>query len=436
MGPDPANPPPGDNTPGAPPTFASLPPLTPVAGPPAPPPAPKPKPSQARQLLSLLLGIFVGLFLLDSIISLVDSFLVLALNLHVLSPLRGVFSLGVFLAALLVYLLMALTPLVPKRWFLPLTLFGPATLLLFIPPTIYFYGHSRLLDCIVSLLQFLLALFILQRIQGSLRFRWPFFAEHQLGARGFSWLNLVSFIAANIFIGIPVVLLYLALCTSLAISHFTAGFLKLRPGGLTVQVRKYARADGHTIQLVPMAHIADAGFYHALAQSFPSNSVILMEGVSDNHNLLTNRITYKQMAKSLHLSEQVREFKPEQGEMVPADVDVEIFTPATIDFLNVVIYFHNRGVTPETILELTRYSPPPDLEKWLFEDLLHQRNRHVLKEIKDRLPDRDYIVVPWGVAHMPEIATEIEKLGFLPVETRDYDVIRFGKGAKRSGKTD
>jgi len=42
-------------------------------------------------------------------------------------------------------------------------------------------------------------------------------------------------------------------------------------------------------------------------------------------------------------------------------------------------------------------------------------------------------MVPWGVAHMPGIAKEIQKLGFHLDETHDYMVIRFG-GLKNQSK--
>ena len=67
-------------------------------------------------------------------------------------------------------------------------------------------------------------------------------------------------------------------------------------------MRKYIRHDGKTILLVPMAHIGEADFYQTLSQSFPTNSIVLMEGVSDDQNLLTNNISYKRMAANLGLS--------------------------------------------------------------------------------------------------------------------------------------
>ena len=58
-------------------------------------------------------------------------------------------------------------------------------------------------------------------------------------------------------------------------------------------------------------------------------------------------------------------------------------------------------------------------------DLLRRRNQHLLDEIQARLPETEYLVVPWGVAHMPGIATELQKSGFRLVESREYTLIRF-----------
>jgi hypothetical protein len=191
-------------------------------------------------------------------------------------------------------------------------------------------------------------------------------------------------------------------------------------------VRKYASADGKTIQLVPMAHVGEPEFYRKLTQSFPTNSVILMEGVTDDKNLLTNKVSYHRMAQSLGLSEQQKEFKPQTGEWIPADIDVNEFAPATIDFLNMAMLVHKYGLNPQTLLPLLQYSPPADVQQHIWDDLLHKRNRHLLGEIRKRLSKSDYIIIPWGAAHMPEVSREIQNSGFHLVEKQTFQAIRFG----------
>jgi hypothetical protein len=385
-----------------------------------------------KKLLSTLLSLCLGLFLACGAVSLVDDSLVLLFGLHLLTTTSLILFGFAVLLTVVVYGLMGLTPMIPKRVFLPVTLFYVAGLLIVFPTLIYCYDRAVQIDWVLSFCQVILGLGLLWRLRGGLKFRWPIVEPEHLGNRGFSWLNLIVFLLVNVFVLLPAMVAYLALCATLAANHFSGGFLAVHPGGLTVQVRKYVRNDGKTIQLIPMAHIGEADFYRKVSQSFPSNSIILMEGVTDRKSLITNEASYKRAAKSLGLVEQEEEFMPTQGEMVMADMDVEQFSTNTIDFLNLVMFIHSKGMTPATVQKALQYSPSPDFQKQVFGDLLRKRNRHLLDEIQTRLPQSDNIIVPWGVAHMPEIAAEIQKSGFRLDESREYEVIRFHVFRKQS----
>ena len=101
---------------------------------PAPPPTePKPQPAPLRELLAVLLSLCLGLFLADAVISLVDDSLILFLGLHLLAGIRGLVCLFSILIAIVIYGLMGLTPMIPKRLFLPVTLFNPVAPLIFVP---------------------------------------------------------------------------------------------------------------------------------------------------------------------------------------------------------------------------------------------------------------------------------------------------------------
>jgi hypothetical protein len=414
------------------PQAGSVPPLLPASEPP-PPPLPKPnrKSLRVEQTLAILLSLCLGAFLADAVVSLADDTLILFFGLHLFAVVRGIVFLFAILMAALVYVLLGITPMIPKRLFLPVTLFNPVAILVGIPFLIYHYGRMQEFSRVVSICRVLFGLVILYRLLGGFKFRWRLVTKEQLGTRRFTWLNLAAFVLVNIFGVLPAIFLYLGLCASLAVDHFSEGFFALRPNGLTVQVRKYVRNDGKVIRLIPMSHVADSDFYRKVSQSFPTNSIILMEGVTDEKNLLTNKISYKRMAKSLGLAEQHEEFAPMQGEMVRADVDVEQFSSNTIDMLNLAMIFHSQGVNAGTVLKLTQYSPPPGFEKQLIDDLIRKRNRHLLEEIQARLPESDNLMVPWGVIHMPEIAREIQKSGFRLVETEEYRVIRFRFAGKQ-----
>ncbi len=410
-------------------------PLPPVIrSPPRLAPEPASGPGRLRATLAVLLSLYLALFLADALVSLADDSLILFLGVHALTVPRAVVFFFALLLTILVYGLMGLTPMIPKRLFLPSTLFFPVTLFGVIALAICFYGRLQQIAWLVSLGQVALGLAMLCWAQGGFRLRWPLVANSRLGSRRFSWPNLVGFLLLNVLVFLPGALVFLALCASFAAGHFSKGFLALRPGGLTVQVRKYVRDDGKTIQLVPMAHIGEAAFYRQLAQSFPSNAIVLMEGVTDNSGLLTNTLTYQRMAATLGLAEQDQEFNPVQVRMVMADVDVAAFTTNTIGFLNLITLIHAKGLNAGTLTKILTYSPSPQSEEELLavilDDLLRTRNEHLLGELHAWLSDPEPIIVPWGVAHMPGIAEGITASGFRLAETRDYPVIRFGSARK------
>ena len=388
--------------------------------------------SGMRQLLLFLLNLCLLLFLADGLISLLDDSLVLFFNVSAVTPSRTVVAVLDCLLAFLVYGLMGLTPLIPKRFFLPVVLFTPVIQMVFLPVMIYSFNRISFVAWICSLCQVGGGLLVLYYARGAFEIRWSLINENRLGMRRFSWLNSLGFVLVNVFILLPALTAYFVVCAALAVGHFTDGFVSLSPEGLKVQARKYVRDDGKTIQLIPMAHVGDAGFYRQLTESFPTNSVILMEGVTDNRNLLTNHISYKRMAKSLGLTEQKMEFKPNHGKSVMADVDVEQFTKSTIDFMNVVMLFHAKGVNAQTLPMLLQYTPPANIQDQVFEDILFKRNQHLLEEIQAQLKKSATLVVPWGAAHMPGIAAGIQKAGFHVVETKEYLIIRFGTSRSQS----
>jgi hypothetical protein len=393
--------------------------------PPALSPPSNPRSGSARQLFALLLSLGLAVFLVDAVISFIDDSLIFLAGLHGLSRLRGLISFFCLLVTILIYGLIGLTPMVPKRLFLPIPVFGLVATLGVFPVLIYNFDRPYGVSWFISICQVVVGLWILYQSRGGLDFRWPLVPVDRLGARSFSWLNLSVFVLVNIFVLLPAVVVYFLICTALAVNHFSEGFMALRPDGVSVQVRKYVRDDGKTIGLFPMAHIADARFYHRVSQSFPTNSIILMEGVTDEKNLLTNKISYQRMAKSLGLSEQHQAFVPAQGEIVDADVDVDVFTPDTIDLLNLAMLIHGKGLTLANLQKVLQYSPRANLNEEVINDLLHKRNQHLVVEIQSHLSESDNIMVPWGVAHMPGIAREIQKAGFRLDETQDYMLIQF-----------
>ena len=428
----------GQNEPAAPPVIAPVPPpLPPLPSLPSLPSLPKAGPAAGSPAYwwALVLNVCFALFLAEAAASLLDDSLVCFFGVHIFSVIRGILSFFAFLMTIGIYGLIGLTPKVPKRLFLPIALYNPVMLLALLPLCVYYHAahQFKLMDVIGSAGQVVLGLILLRVARGGFKPGWPLVPASGPEVRWFSWKNLGGFVAANVLVLLPVTLVYLFFCASLAVGHFTGGFLSLRPGGLQSEVRKYVRDDGKMIELFPMAHVADAGFYKKVSQTFPSNSIILMEGVSDEQNLLTNKISYKRMAKSLGLSEQHEEFSPGLGKMVRADVDISIFSKETLGMLNLIMLIHAKGMNPDALQQLTLFQPPPNFEEQLFGDLLGKRNEHLLGEIQSHLADSDNLMIPWGAGHMPGIARGILKDGFHLDQTQEYMVIHF-RGLGNSGK--
>src|ERR1041385_447554 len=201
------------------PQIGSQPPLPPAPAPPvisAPPPTlPGTKPPHLRKLIAILLSLYLGLFLADAIVSLADDSLKLFAGHQLLTAMRAILSLLVLFGALVVYGLIGLTPMVPKRFFLPATLFNPLVVLAVFPVMIYFYSQRQQAAWVISFCQVIFALALLVWIQGGFKPRWPLISANQLGTRSFSWRNLLAFVLANIFVVPPVVVIYLAICASL-----------------------------------------------------------------------------------------------------------------------------------------------------------------------------------------------------------------------------
>ena len=389
----------------------------------SPPETPEPA-QRARPFLSFLLAVFLLLFLASGLVAALDHLLMLVWGLEEMAIPDALLSLLMLVASGLLFGMLAVFPAIPKRYFMPVALFVPLTSIAVLPLLVYFHQNLHLIAIVLACFQIVVALLVYFRIRKGQGWKLPLVPADQFTGRNFSWRHLAGVWLAGLLVLLPLALLYAAFSAKLAVSHFTDGFVSLHPSGLTMHVRTYTRDDGKTITLMPMSHVGEPDFYQELSESFPANAVVLMEGVSDKNKTINTHSNYSKMAGAVGGVEQTAAFKP-PGEIVAADVDMSSFSPETLEILKTAMLIHAKGVTPET-LPLIMKPTPPGLEKRLMEDVLTKRNKHLLGVIEERLPNSENIVVPWGAAHMPEIAREIQKLGFRLVGTREYTAIRFG----------
>lgn len=406
------------------PSCVPLPNLTAMSSSEPPPLSPGVSPEPARPVLTFFLSLLLFLFLGSAIISLLDYTALHFFHSSDLSIVNALALLPLTLATALIYALMALVPAIPRRVFVPLCLFNLVAYIAVLPLFIYYHRQANLIAWGVSFCQVLLALGLLHHLHGGWNFRWPLFPASQFTNRASSFGSFITFVLGSVALLLPALVLYTAFSAQLAVSHFSDGFVSLKPAGLSMQMRKYVRDDGRQITLVPMMHIGEPEFYRDLSASFSPDSVILMEGVTDQKHVVTGHLDYSRMAKAAGGVQQVAAFKP-PGKIVPADVDMSSFSAQTLELLKAAMLFHSKGITPETLPILMKPTQP-GFEVQLIDDILTKRNRHLLEVIQENLPTSKDIIVPWGAAHMPEIAREIKKDGFRMRETREFLAIRFG----------
>jgi hypothetical protein len=392
-------------------------------------------PTSARPVLTAILSVAWIIFLVSGGVAFFGEMVHVALGRGELAIVAGLGLLAMLLTGFILFGLMAFIPGIPKRFFLPISLYLPVTTIAILPLIVYFTGRASLVFCGLYLGQIVLGLLCLHRWHGGFRFGWPLFPARRLVGGNFSWGNLMGVGALGLFLILPALALYSAFSAKLAVEHLSAGFVALRPSGISMQVRSYVRDDGKKIVLMPMSHVADAAFYEALGASIPENSLVLMEGVTDTEQAVQRQGTatirrssksnsgYSRAAALIGGVEQGQFFKP-RGTIVAADLDMRDFSPSTLGVLKSVMLINEKGLTPET-LPLILKPMPPGWEEDLWDDLLTKRNRHLLGVLDEHLPTSEIILVPWGAAHMPEIHREIQKLGFRVVETRDHMAIRF-----------
>jgi hypothetical protein len=380
-----------------------------------------------RRFLAVVLSLYLAGFVIDAVLSLADDGLRLGLHFPLLSLPRLIVSAVMSPLWIFVYGFIAFVPAVPKRYFLPLALFFPVQTLLWLWILIYWSSQMLAIQLLFSVLQCVLAAVVVSFVCRERGFKWPLLSIDRLTGRLFSWPNLIGFVAVNLFVFLPAILVYLACCTSMAVDHFTDHFMKLSLAGISVKSEELHRNDGKTIFLMPTVHVGESGFYARLSDAIPTNSIVLMEGVTDRKNHLHHKLQYKKLASALGLQQQVTEFDASRGDERRADVDIDDFTPTTIEFIEMVSRLHSEGLKAETLLPLIRKSQDQKMAQTVWSDILDKRNTNLLSEIHNALNEGDNIVVPWGVAHMPGLKKALTADGFEVKRTAEYTVVNFGK---------
>jgi hypothetical protein len=376
--------------------------------------------------MRLLVSIFLHGFLLDALLSVVEEWLPIP-------ALRAVVAWAVFGLGLVLYVLVAFVPRLPKRLILPPFLFLVWTNicggfpLAFVAPAQYQPALAW------SQLIFAIALFLPHR-------RWrripPKLDAPAFSRPAFTILTILTVLA------VPVVLAIAAINTAgVYLEAGSGGYVKLRPEGLLLEEREMTK-DGKRVRLVSMVHIGEKSFYDHILASMPAQgaAVVLLEGVTDNQGLLKSRFSYSKIAGLLGLDSQEtssfsRDGKPgspaasrPQVEYRRADVDISIFQPLTLEFMNALGVILSDPTAATILRAMQGPDSPfqqPHADEIVMRDILTKRNEHLVSEIDRALETSQTVIVPWGALHLPSIEASLQERGFQETGRMDRPLIHF-----------
>ncbi|MBW2542486.1 MAG: hypothetical protein JRF15_10375 [Deltaproteobacteria bacterium] len=363
-------------------------------------------------------------FALDGAISLFDDLLQTGPAPALLSALRGAIALGVLFAALGSFVLLAISPRLPKRILLPLIAF-PVWCLLGAYPLAIGLEPSERSVLALSGIQLGLALATLCWIRlRSATDHWLLHPSDLPNKRPRFGYTL-RFALATALIAPPLLAGIAGLSLFAQIERATAGFVTFDLAGINSTAREYRR-DDQRIDLVGMAHIGDDEAYLDLFESFAGKSTLLLEeGVTDEDGLIGDGLFYEMLASRIGLDVQpsfeamLAETPPSSaGDPLPeirnADVDARVFGKDTIAVIDAAsrLYQSDRLAPALEEFRATLDEIGPEATEAAFRDLIDNRNAHLLREIRAGLDDYQRIVVPWGALHLPGIEAAILDWGF------------------------
>lgn len=214
------------------------------------------------------------------------------------------------------------------------------------------------------------------------------------------------------------------------LEQLTGGFVVRESLGI-FSIEKFYEKDGIELRLLGMAHVAGSDFYQDIKNSVANQkAIMLMEGVTDDKNLLQTPPDYGSVAKNLGLASQRDKFSPEDMpkniDIIRADLDTADFSGETVEILNFIGSIYAKdGINFSRLLMM--YMKLADIEnsRAFLGDLITKRNKCLLQHIKTSMQNTRLIVVPWGAMHLPQIEKWARAEGFVFKQKKSRPVIRF-----------
>lgn len=382
---------------------------------------------------------YIVLFLIAAGLSLFDELLVASpFSLPLFSSVRYFVAFVVIALSMPLFACLGIDRRLPKRVFLPLTLYiSWCTLAMWPLSAIIGREALGLTSAVGQLLLGGIAIVLLRGLGGQNLLPRELFQTPM-----FSLRNTLGFTAINLFL-LPFVLVYTGLATTSSyLEQQTAGFLRLSPIGIYMTDRSY-HLDDKVIRLTGMMHIGRQDYYEELASSMSAGrTIILAEGVTDQDRLLEHQFNYSKLARAIGLSSQEKmrlngnlvdlddldkinpnDSEQDKPDIARADIDLNRFDPQTLEFLNALgrTLFSGKPLL-EGLAEYNLWANENMTQERIagvMVDILDKRNEVVIDGMLRTLKHYDTIIIPWGAMHMSAIEAAVLEQGFVPGPARE-----------------
>jgi len=373
---------------------------------------------------------YITLFLLDAGMSLLDELLAYYdATVPIITVMRLPIALAVIFMSMALYACLGVDRRLPKRVFLPLTLYAFWCAVGMWPVSgVIGYDSLALAASFGQVIIAGLAVVLLLGMGGR-----PLLPERHFQREKFGLANTLTFTGVNLVMA-PFFLLFVALAmTGYYLEHQTAGFLRLSPKGIYMAERSY-HLGNKEVRLAGMMHIGKEDYFTKIADSMEgSNTIILAEGVSDKDGLLKEHFNYNKLAGVIGLSSQETmqvdanpvdldflDMAPPSSNTKPdiaqADDDLNQFETSTVEFLNLLgkTLLSDRPFT-EAFGEYNSWveaNMTPETMTSVMYDIVGRRNEVIIGHFHETLKHYDTIIIPWGAMHMPAIEKAVLGKGF------------------------
>jgi hypothetical protein len=397
-------------------------------------------------MIRIFTNIFLIAFLVDGGLSLADELISLGLELDSLKLIRNYVALFVLLSAIPLFFITGIYARLPKLLLFPPILFVFWCAFYAYPLSLFVDGKALTIPLAAT--QFLMGLLAFVYVRKLTEGSW-LLSRHCLRGPTFNGPQTIKFALAN-FLIVPVLLvLLIGSAISSFITDMSGGFVRVDHEGIYLGDKEFHK-DEKVVRLVGMIHIGESAYYRDLYRTILStNTVVLKEGVTDSKNLLGSSMPYSKIASYLGLqkqpymtlegdslghedtisSAQDSVDGDQQALIVDADMDIQHFSPETIEFLNKLSeHFGNTGSFIEGLLAYYRWDRAYMTEEKhaiVINDIVNKRNKILLQHLMSSLSVSDSIIIPWGAMHMPGIQTELLNMGFKSGKTQERLAIEF-----------